>query len=334
MTEYRCSKCGRQCELTSLDYGKCFACIESQVSAAAKSEDFGKAGAVPANPNAWPNGVPPYAKEDVAQMTGFEPPKFDYSGRIAAPQCSGCGERGTPMTHGMCGPCYKLACMGMLPGNCATPQYGGKKIENVSQTVGRDEYNRIPDHLREPHPAREAAYLLPGIKDSGERVKHTTGAVRDSAAGRGRYDLISPIMMERLAKHLEAGAAKYEERNWEKGLPICRMFASMFRHSWQAFQGYTDEDHMAAVICNAMFIMHTLEMIVRGALPANLDDRPHYGLVPPGEPDIRKSSRLNDADAYMIRKPEKCRRCPHPIHPGEWCKEASGDDRCGCGCSQ
>lgn len=122
------------------------------------------------------------------------------------------------------------------------------------------------------------------IKDSGERVKHTTGAVRDSAAGRGRYDLISPIMMERLAKHLEAGAQKYEERNWEKGLPLGRMFASLFRHSWQAFTQQTDEDHLAAIICNAMFILHTLEMIARGRLPAALNDLPRYD-PPTGKPD-------------------------------------------------
>lgn len=119
-------------------------------------------------------------------------------------------------------------------------------------------------------------------------------------------------MMERLAKHLEAGALKYEERNWEKGLPIGRMFASLFRHSWQAFQGYTDEDHMAAVVCNAMFIMHTLEMIVRGTLPASLDDRPHYGLVPPGEPDIRKTDTpQNQGDRTCYECGKAWSECRH-----------------------
>lgn len=150
------------------------------------------------------------------------------------------------------------------------------------------------------------------IKDSGVRVEHSTGAVRDSAAGRGRPDLISPIFMERLALHLERGAAKYAERNWEKGLPVCRMFASLMRHTWLAFQGSRDEDHLAAVACNAMFILHTLEMIARNRLPASLDDRPDYS--PLGEPD----SHLNDADAYAVAamradanpgKPPACRGC-------------------------
>lgn len=114
------------------------------------------------------------------------------------------------------------------------------------------------------------------LKDSGERVQHETGAVRDSAKGRGRPDLLSPIMLHRVAVHLEAGAEKYEERNWEKGLPVCRAFASLLRHVWLWFQRYDDEDHLAAVVCNAMFIMHTLEMVKRGRLPATLDDRPDY----------------------------------------------------------
>ena len=33
---------------------------------------------------------------------------------------------------------------------------------------------------------------------------------------------------------------------------------------------------MAAVMCNAMFIIHMEEMIERGVLPETLDDRPNY----------------------------------------------------------
>jgi hypothetical protein len=137
------------------------------------------------------------------------------------------------------------------------------------------------------------------VKDPGEKVTHSTGAVRGSAAGRGRYDLISPFMMERLAKHLEAGAANYGDRNWEKGLPIGRMFGSLFRHSWQAFMGDTDEDHLAAVICNAMFILHTLEMIDRGWLPRSLmDDLPDY-----------RNRRFHCSPVEWEGMPDGCHKC-------------------------
>ena len=57
-------------------------------------------------------------------------------------------------------------------------------------------------------------------KDSGERRQFNTGAQRDVVTDKGRYDLISPIMIERLAKLLQRGAEKYNDRNWEKGMPL------------------------------------------------------------------------------------------------------------------
>jgi hypothetical protein len=51
-------------------------------------------------------------------------------------------------------------------------------------------------------------------------------------------------------------------------------------------QGETDnEDHLAAILCNAMFIVHIDEMIKRGVLPQSLDDLPKYqAMVKGAEP--------------------------------------------------
>ena len=83
------------------------------------------------------------------------------------------------------------------------------------------------------------------IKDSGGRREFSTGAQRDLAEGKGRFDLISPIFSTRLATN------KIEN-------------------------GDTDEDHAAAIACNIMFFIHTKEMIDRGLLPKELDDLPSY----------------------------------------------------------
>jgi hypothetical protein len=96
------------------------------------------------------------------------------------------------------------------------------------------------------------------IHGSGNREHFATGAVRDSDAEKSRPDLISPFAMERLAKWLRLGATKYSERNWEKGIPVSRCFASLYRHLLKFQQGRTDEDHVAAILCNTMFIAHTL----------------------------------------------------------------------------
>lgn len=60
------------------------------------------------------------------------------------------------------------------------------------------------------------------VKDSGKRQEFQTGSIRDTREGKGRYDLLPPHAIFRLAKHFENGAKKYGDRNWEKGQPLSR----------------------------------------------------------------------------------------------------------------
>lgn len=114
------------------------------------------------------------------------------------------------------------------------------------------------------------------VKDSGKRDEFDTGAVRDVGEMKGAYELISPIFLRRLAIHLEKGAAKYEARNWEKGMPLGRTFQSLIRHAYQYIGGARDEDHLAAIACNIMFLIHYEEMIASGKLPKELNDLPDF----------------------------------------------------------
>jgi hypothetical protein len=116
----------------------------------------------------------------------------------------------------------------------------------------------------------------PNMHDSGTRQEFTTGAVRDAAGDKPRPDLFSPFALERIGKWLGTGAQKYSERNWEKGMPISRVIASLMRHLLAYMMGKKDEDHMAAVATNAMFILHYEAMMKRGVLPAELNDMPNY----------------------------------------------------------
>lgn len=118
---------------------------------------------------------------------------------------------------------------------------------------------------------------MANMKDSGQRREFETGAVRDSSTGKGRYDLISPLALHRLALWTEAGALKYDERNWEEGIPLCSGYIdSLERHIARLLCGLEDEDHAAAIMWNAQGIVHTLEAIRYGLLPEDLDDRPLY----------------------------------------------------------
>jgi hypothetical protein len=94
------------------------------------------------------------------------------------------------------------------------------------------------------------------IKDSGDRSVYPTGAVRDNGEGKGRFDLISGQGLLRLARWYEMGAKKYEDRNFEKGMPISRYVSAAMRHAVKYMMGCNDEDHAAACAWNMFAIMH------------------------------------------------------------------------------
>lgn len=112
------------------------------------------------------------------------------------------------------------------------------------------------------------------VQDSGERQAFETGSVRDTREGKGRYDLLPPYPMFRLARHYENGAKKYGDRNWEKGQPVTRYYDSAMRHLFKYMEGSRDEDHLAAAAWNIIGIIHTEEMVRRGKLPKELVDWP------------------------------------------------------------
>jgi len=99
------------------------------------------------------------------------------------------------------------------------------------------------------------------VRDSGERQRFDTGAVRDTQEGKPRYDLISPLALHRIAMLMMRGAVKYGDRNWEKGMPQDRLLASAMRHLYAWINKPDDgEDHLAAVCFNVMAIMHFEEL--------------------------------------------------------------------------
>lgn len=119
-----------------------------------------------------------------------------------------------------------------------------------------------------PAQAANTGYVT---KDSGVREEMATGSVRDSREGKGRFELVSPFALARLAGVYERGAAKYDSRNWEKGQPYSRFLDSAMRHLNRFAMGWRDEDHLAQAAWNIFAIMHFQEL---GR--TELDDMPHY----------------------------------------------------------
>ena len=128
------------------------------------------------------------------------------------------------------------------------------------------------------------------VKDSGNRERFVTGAVRDTANDKPRPDLISPFFMMRLGEHLRKGANKYTEWNWAKGIPSSRCFASCMRHLMQYAMGKRDEDHLSAAAFNIMVIIH------------NEETEGKAELVESGS--ITSARILNDMPKFKEMKPE------------------------------
>ncbi|HRT51343.1 MAG TPA: DUF5664 domain-containing protein [Anaerohalosphaeraceae bacterium] len=112
------------------------------------------------------------------------------------------------------------------------------------------------------------------MKDSGQRDTYHGTAVRDKRDGKGRFDLISPIALFRLARVYEDGAQGKGERNWEQGIPLGRFIDSAIRHLQQYLAGMRDEDHLAQAAWNIFGCIHTEDQILKGHLPDSLDDLP------------------------------------------------------------
>lgn len=110
------------------------------------------------------------------------------------------------------------------------------------------------------------------LPDSGKRSEFSTGAVRDASYGKGLPSAIPPRALMRLARRFEDGAAKYKRDNWKQGIPLSRYVDSLYRHLWAFMEGDATEDHLGAIIWNAVCLSETHDMIRNYELPEELED--------------------------------------------------------------
>lgn len=124
------------------------------------------------------------------------------------------------------------------------------------------------------------------LVDSGDRRRFDTGAVRDVATGKGRFDLLCGYALQALAQQLEIGCQKYGDRNWEKGIPQSSFIDSGARHLFKHLRGDNDEDHLLAAFWNLHAAVSQRERMRAGVLHhEGLDDLPvkfyqHPGVYP------------------------------------------------------
>ena len=68
-----------------------------------------------------------------------------------------------------------------------------------------------------------------------------------------------PTAILELAKHFEAGAKKYGEGNWKRGIPVHCYVDSAVRHYLKSLRGDTDEPHDRAFVWNIVCAIWTCE---------------------------------------------------------------------------
>lgn len=90
---------------------------------------------------------------------------------------------------------------------------------------------------------------------------------------KARYDLIPPEIEEAIAQVLSFGAAKYGDRNWEKGMNWGRVYAAMRRHmgAWWGGEDTDPESGMPHLWHAACCIAFLVAFEARGD---GNDDRP------------------------------------------------------------
>ena len=103
-----------------------------------------------------------------------------------------------------------------------------------------------------------------------------TNEATGGAKGRklARFDLVPPEAMWALAEAFGAGAAKYEDRNWERGYDWSLSYGALQRHLWQFWNGEdVDQETGTPHIVSAMWHCAVLTTYVLADY-GEFDDRP------------------------------------------------------------
>ena len=137
------------------------------------------------------------------------------------------------------------------------------------------------------------------IKDSGQRTEYANGFVRDMHEGKGRFDLMPWYAIWELAKHCEAGAKKYGERNIDLGCPQHSLIDSAFRHLAKYTLGMDDEDHLRAALWNiAWAVQQDVIMPEMQDIPARMKTETDHSFNKTINL-LESSYKISDFDGYQ-----------------------------------
>lgn len=109
------------------------------------------------------------------------------------------------------------------------------------------------------------------------RDARTDGGALRKVQRKGRYDLIPPEALERVAFRFQDALDHYPEDDWKNGMPINKCVDSAMRHIMDYILGRNNEDHLAAAVTNLMMIMWTEQHKPELVHPLRKHIRPWWG---------------------------------------------------------
>lgn len=138
----------------------------------------------------------------------------------------------------------------------------------MTKIFAREKYER-----REWGDIEEAYKDMAKEEDKKNKV-FASGAQKDTA-NKLRMDLIPPEVDESYAEVLGLGANKYEDRNWERGVPYMSCVAALKRHlnRWLKGEDINAADGSLNHLQHAQFWVNALVTYVKRNR-VDLDDRP------------------------------------------------------------
>lgn len=130
--------------------------------------------------------------------------------------------------------------------------------ETESAVLTEDDVADVAHETRKA--ADMAAPLTPEPEATGRTAKFGTGAVRSDTVEAFRYDLVSPVGLREVARTCAEGAAKYDDFNWEKGMPVHDLLNHALAHIYQFLAGDRAEPHLPHAAWNLLAAIHSHEL--------------------------------------------------------------------------
>lgn len=129
----------------------------------------------------------------------------------------------------------------------------------------------------------EAAMVYESQPDSKRPTANASGEVRTVSSTGGekgvkpeRFDLIPAVFVKELAHHYGRGAAKYEDRNWERGYEWSKSYGALNRHLWAFWNGedYDEETGSPHIVAVGWHASVLTQFLLDPARYGTFDDRP------------------------------------------------------------